>query len=213
MKREISKARFEVSAEGMKGLHDGRPLWGLVKELVANVWDEPTATICKVSVRPSNGGNITAPIETIDVVVEDDGEGFSDVTDAYTLMAPTNKRTNSETRGRFNIGEKEIISIAKHAMVETVGTTIEFPEAGGREVRPNKRKKGTVVRARVNRPWSEVAETVDRLLEFLPPSDKAYTVNDETVLTPKKIDTVSNRSLPTIVSKDVGAPLRKLWRT
>lgn len=32
--------RFAVSTEGMAQLHRGRPVWQLLKELVANAWDE-----------------------------------------------------------------------------------------------------------------------------------------------------------------------------
>jgi len=197
----------------MKGLHDGRPLWGLVKELVANVWDEPTATECTVSISPVEWASIAKGAESITVSVKDNGAGFARVTDAFTLMAPTDKRTDSKTRGRFNIGEKEIISIATHAKIETVGTTVNFPKEGGRVVGKNKRKKGTIVTAVVERPHDEIEETVARLLEFLPPADKAYTVNGETVPTPKKIATVSNRDLPTIISKGANEPLRNGWRT
>ena len=92
------KARFEVSTEGMKGLHDGRPLWSLVKELVANAWDEET-TICKVTIKGHeevfSGGEVKGFIE---VAVEDDGAGFKDINDAFTLMAPTSKRQESGVR-------------------------------------------------------------------------------------------------------------------
>jgi len=210
------KSRFEVSSEGMKGLHEGRPLWSLVKELVANVWDEPTATECKVTIADDatwTGDEGNTGGKLIHVVVEDDGEGFADVTDAYTLMAPTNKRNDSETRGRFNIGEKEIISIAYWAEVETVGTTIVFPIEGGRLVKKNKRTKGTTVTAYIERSTEEIAETVDRLLEFLPPADKQYTVNGEEVIRPKKIATVSASRLLTIIATGSGEPLRRTGRT
>ena len=188
------KPRFEVSTEGMKGLHDGRPLWSLVKELVANAWDEKTS-VCKVDIRviPEEADmpvdfnrpiwytrgdrDISTEERDIIITVEDDGKGFSDVADAYTLMAPTSKRQDAGVRGRFNIGEKEILSVAKSGRVTTVGTTIEFPEEGGRIVKKNKRTKGTIVTAKVRRPAVEAWETKTQLLNFIPPKDIKYSVN------------------------------------
>ena len=205
------KARFEVSTEGMKGLHDGRPLWSLVKELVANAWDEET-TICKVTIKGHeevfSGGEVMGFIE---VAVEDDGAGFKDINDAFTLMAPTSKRQEAGVRGRFNIGEKEILSVALEGKVETVGTTITFPREGGRVVTKNKRKKGTIVSAIVERPLSEVEETEKALLEFLPPSHITYTINGKVVEPRKKLG-VAEGILHTVLATGIGQPLRYSYR-
>ena len=196
--------RFEVSTEGMKQLHDGRPLWSLVKELVANVWDEES-TICKVAIAPSY--RLSHNAECIDITVEDNAGGFKDVDDAFTLMAPTAKRMDSAVRGRFNIGEKEIISIALHAEIETVGTTVYFPEGGGRELTSNDRTVGTLISVRVERPHTEVQETVDALFGFLPPSNITYTINGVEPERRTFIERTSGR-LPTVVAGGVGEPLR-----
>jgi len=225
------KPRFEVSTEGMKGLHDGRPLWSLVKELVANAWDEKT-TMCAVDIRVIPEGSdktegadrdiLGESTEERDIIitVEDDGRGFSDVADAYTLMAPTSKRQDSGVRGRFNIGEKEILSVAKSGRVITVGTTIEFPEEGGRIVKANKRKKGTIVTAKVRRPAVEAWETKTQLLNFIPPKGIKYSVNwdlgMEAQVTMSEIaeprDLIhsgkTSRTIKSVLSSGVGQPLR-----
>ena len=208
------KARFEVSTEGMKGLHDGRPLWSLVKELVANAWDEET-TLCKVTIEGHeevswrvSGGEVKGFIE---VAVEDDGKGFKDIADAFTLMAPTSKRQESGVRGRFNIGEKEILSVALEGKVETVGTTINFPREGGRWITKNGRKKGTIVSATVQRPLSEIEETIKALSEFLPPSHITYSINDN-VIEPRKKIGVANGTLHTVLATGIGQPLRYSYR-
>ena len=109
--------RFEVSTEGMRQLHEGRPLWQMVKELVANAWDEDITT-CDATIEYVLEDN------NVRITVTDDGKGFTDIADAYTLMAPTPKRGIPGVRGRFNIGEKELISIADTATIETVGQTV-----------------------------------------------------------------------------------------
>ena len=202
-----AKARFEVSTEGMAGLHEGRDLWSLAKELVANVWDEDS-TICHVEINP-----IFSPerVERLEVKVEDDGPGFKDINDAFTLMAPTNKRHDSSVRGRFNIGEKEILSIAVEGKVETVGQTVYFPENGGREIEANDRKKGTIVSAIVNRPHSELEGTVDALLGFLPPKNIDYVVNGQKVENRVHVATTTGR-LHTILASGIGEPLKYSYR-
>ena len=84
----MSKNRFEVSTEGMALLHDGRPLWALVKELVANAWDEPSVTRCEVDIQPSERG-------LIKVTAYDNGSGFTNIEDSYTLFAPTPKQRDA----------------------------------------------------------------------------------------------------------------------
>ena len=51
------KNRFEISAIGMKMLHEGRPLWQLVKELIANCFDEEIS-LCSVSINTVGKGII-----------------------------------------------------------------------------------------------------------------------------------------------------------
>ena len=81
-----SKERFTVSHEGMREQHAGRAPWELVKELVQNAWDEaPEATVCQIEIKS------TSPEYTA-VTVSDDGPGFADIADAYTLLKSTPKR-------------------------------------------------------------------------------------------------------------------------
>ena len=164
------KERFEVSTKGMRALQMGRPPWQLAKEIVSNSWDEKTH-ICKVELRSLT--TMTAYFS-----VYDDGRGFKDIRDAWTLMGHTDKRLNPEVRGRFNIGEKEILSVAKSAKITTAGKIITFPQQGGRTVRTNPKDfKGTLVEVSV--PWGshQVKETEQKLMQLLPPSDITYEVN------------------------------------
>ena len=127
-----SLERLAVSTQGMRELHAGRPPWSLAKELVQNSWDEaPAATVCTITVEPLTKGRTEDRGRTV-ITVTDDGPGFRDIADAYTLMGPTPKRVNPTKRGRFNVGEKEIISVASEATIETVGRTVVFPSDGGR---------------------------------------------------------------------------------
>ena len=198
--------RFAVSESGMRELNSGREPWDLVKELVQNAWDEaPFATECRVTVAPQADGGGTL------IIIEDDGPGFSDIADSYTLMGPTRKRLTPTKRGRFNIGEKDVISIAIEAEVETVGHTVTFPVTGSREVTTNSRTKGTVVS--VLMPWNQQQsdELVAMLQRFRPPVDcRLFANNQEVPQRPAtKMRTVS---LQTVVQDASGKPMRTTQR-
>ena len=197
------KERFSVSSEGMRELHKGRTPESLVKELIQNVWDEE-ATICRVKVQHQSRNRVL-------VSVEDDAGGFVNIDDAYTLMGETSKRANPEKRGRFNLGEKEVLSVAVYAVVQTVGWTVDFPPEGGREIRRNDRKRGTVVEAMM--PWTkaDAERLVERLILFRPPKGCRYTVNDIEVERREalKVHTVT---LSTLIQNARGEPMRPTRR-
>ena len=201
------KNRFEVSTEGMRLLHDGRPLWQLVKELIANCWDEKI-TECKVYINKLHRG-------VIQIIVEDDGNGFSDITDAYTLMSPTPKRSNANVRGRFNIGEKELLSIARDATIETVGHTVEFPIGGGRKIKRNKREQGTRILVTVKGKQNEIAETHEMLKNFIPPVNVEYIVgsnfNEVHSIVERRNSIVQTKAvLPTVKAVSIKEPIRNI---
>ena len=198
--------RFAVSESGMRELNGSRQPWDLVKELVQNSWDEaPFATECRVTVETQTDGNATM------VTVQDDGPGFSDITDAYTLMGHTRKRLSPTKRGRFNVGEKDVISVAIEAEVETVGHTVIFPPEGSRTEATNSRTRGTVVR--VLMPWNaeQSGGLVAMLQGFRPPKNCRLFVNDAAVRhQPAKA--AASATLPTVVQDDPGKPMRTTQR-
>lgn len=195
--------RFQVSTQGMRQLHADRHPEQLIKELVQNAFDEETTT-CDITLKHQPNGVL--------ITVEDDGPGFSDISHAYTLMADTPKRLNPEKRGRFNMGDKEVISLATWATIETTGSTVRFPRQGGRKVSTNTREIGTKVT--VHMPWSK--EQSDRLKDRLPlirpPETIRYTVNGIPVTNTPTLR-VTRAILPTIVQPVPGQPMRPARRS
>lgn len=162
---------FEVDAAGFRELQAGRPPWQVAKELVSNCFDEESVT--RVTVTLTKDGNHAA-----DLCVEDDGNGFADLKDVFTLYAPTYKRNDPETRGRYNRGEKEVIVAARRASVSTTSGSVHFVRGKRLPVdRRKKRARGTIVDAKM--PWTiaEVEEVIRRFGTFIPPFGKTYTVN------------------------------------
>ena len=146
------------------------------------------------------------------ITVTDNGRGFWNIADAYTLMGDTPKRMYPTKRGRFNTGGKTVIVVALEATVETVGTTLTFPRTGpGVEARieeKNDRTSGTVVR--VLMPWNgrESEKLISDLLSFMPPGDCSMYLNG--VQIPSRIsEMIFRASLPTVVQKDMDSPMRE----
>lgn len=198
--------RFAVSESGMRELNGSREPWDLVKELIQNAWDEvPLATECRVIVEPQPDGTNTL------VTVADDGPGFSDIADAYTLMGHTRKRLDPTQRGRFNIGEKDVISVAIEAVIETAHKTVTFPRAGSRTVADNSRRQGTLVS--VLMPWrrDQSRELVDRLQRFRCTNTCRLFVNDREVLS-RPAAAIRSISLPTVTQDGPNQPMRTQQR-
>ena len=201
----MSKNRFEVSTEGLRDLQSGREPWRLAKELISNAWDEST-TLCDVRLES------ISPKKAV-LTVYDDGGGFASIEDAWTLMAYTPKRSNPNVRGRFNIGEKEILSVAIDATIRTSGKIISFPKGGGRTVTPDRKKqKGTHIFCTL--PWgpNQVEETIKALRELMPPKGIDYQVN-RLKIDYRAPDRVIEGILDTVLaSKGPNQPLRNTRR-
>jgi len=171
---------FEVDRKGLAQLQAGKSKTYIVNELVQNAWDEDI-TLCSIRFKY----NIDRQILTI--TVEDDSpQGFRHIAHAYTLYADTYKRRDPTKRGRFNLGEKQVIAICLNATVETTKGTIMFNDEGRQEYPNKKRNKGSkitiMIRATVN-DYNELREHAKKLLV---PNDIIYTV-DGVEVKPKKI--------------------------
>ena len=194
-----TQERFTVSSDGLRELNASRQPWHLVKELIQNSWDEaPEATMCDVRIWSQANGTTT-------LVVTDDGPGFREVSDAWTLMANTPKRADPTKRGRFNLGEKEIVSVAIEATIQTAGHTVQFPKTGGRTTEPNDQKDGTVVI--LTMPWSEQqADELRRHLLRFRPTDCGLRVDGQAV--PSRAPLASRDApLRTLIQHGPGLPM------
>jgi len=207
-------ARFEVDVEGMKELQGGRDLWRLVKELPVNVFDEcarddvvQRPTVCHVTANPIKGRR------AVRVTVEDDGQGFQHLEDAYTLFRSTPKRGQPEVAGRFNMGEKEIMALAYEGRIETTSGTVEFPRSGDRKVsKRRKRAAGTYIALDLPAKVDEIQACVTMLRRLVPPLGLRFTVNGEEIGRPQEIARTQS-CLNTVIQTRPGEPLKTGYRT
>ena len=163
-----SKAWFEVDKEGFKELQLGKSKAYILRELIQNAWDE-NIKVCKVSTEFDN--------RSVKITVEDDNpEGFKDLRDAFTLFKHTNKRQDTSKRGRFNIGEKQVIAVCDEAYIETTKGTVAFLEDGRHQL-VRKREKGSAVILNLRMDFSEYEAMLKSLDVYLTPQGIRTIVN------------------------------------
>lgn len=195
---------FEVDRAGLAKLMAGRSKAFIVYELLQNAWDEKGVREVSVTIIPLTGTR-NARI----VVTDDAPDGFADLRDAYTLFAASRKKANAEQRGRFNLGEKLVLALAKTAEIETTTGTILF-DASGRIKSQRKREAGSKFEADVPMTRAEINE-IDRAMELLiPPVGITTSYNGRAI--PHRMPVASFvETLPTVLADGEGM-LRKTIR-
>lgn len=171
------KGWFGADKAGLGQMNEHRPKSFIVKELVQNVRDEAGVTICKLDIEPVPGKAF------VQVTCEDDApEGFYDIGHAYTLFAKTRKRKDPTKAGRFNMGDKQVLSLAKQATIMTTTGTVVFHEDGTREEKTRtKREAGSIFTAILPMTRDEIAECIEVAKTILMPQQIQYLVNGEEV--------------------------------
>jgi len=168
-----TKNWFEVSKEGLKQLQEGKHKDFVLRELVQNAWDEDGVTYCYINAAQHSG--------TAFITVEDNApEGFKDIVHSYMLFAPTYKRSDPERRGRFNIGEKQVLAVCKEAVVSTTKGTIDFTPAG-RVHRRIKRDHGSKISITLKMNQQEFDEMLATVKNYLPPVGITFKLNDNVI--------------------------------
>ena len=171
----MSKGWFEVDKKGLRSLVAGKPKSFILRELIQNCWDEPKVAMVKVRADHKGGGIAS-------ITVEDDApEGFVTLTHAFTLFADTRKRSNPETRGRFNLGEKLVLSLCQWAKIITTKGGVEFLADGTRKSLRTKRERGSEVSLELRLSHEEFDEMLAEARRFIPPVGIFTTINGYTL--------------------------------
>lgn len=176
---------FEIDKGGLKQLMDGRDKSFILRELAQNAFDEPGVTFCKLMLDAVDGRAL------VTVTAEDDApEGFYDVSHAYTMFGNTRKRADASKRGRFNFGEKQVLSLAKSASIKTTTGTVLFEETGERRKTREKTERGSIFSAVIPMTRAELDECHKTVRMFLPPKEVKLFVNTIEVLYREPLRTV-----------------------
>jgi hypothetical protein len=163
-------AWFDVSKDGLSKLVARRGSHWILAELLQNAWDAPGVTRVEVSVSAAGRG-------LTEVIVEDDSPvGFSNLTHAFTLFAESGKKGDPSLRGRFNLGEKLVLSLCDEAEIFTTTGTIYFGPEGRRNSRI-RRAQGTAFRGVMRLNKLQAEDVVRAARRFIPPHGIRTLVN------------------------------------
>jgi hypothetical protein len=195
---------FTADKDGLRQIHERlveRRGFGIIcGELYQNVMDT-SAKNCKFILEKIPN----AP--RMRIVVEDDGEGFQDLSHAWTMFAPSLKKHDPTKGGRFNLGEKVVLSFALSARISTTSGTVEFDENGRKEYPRKKREIGTVVEAELRCNEQRFQECLEYMRKILVRPGLTLTVNNEIILPRTPFLTFSEK-LPTEIGDDLRPSIR-----
>jgi hypothetical protein len=151
---------FEIDVKGFAKLAERRGPFAIITELVANAWDsydEPYPDDAKVEITLKHEGEGKALL-----IAADEGHGFQDITEAFTLFAPSRRADKPEKRGRFNIGEKSALSqMICPSVISTTPSGVRWDENKERHWVRERREKGTIVRGHIRISQIDYADVCD----------------------------------------------------
>jgi hypothetical protein len=195
-----SKSWFEVDVKGLRALQEGKPKHYVLRELIANAFDE-NIKICRVYTNFIDG---TASI----TVIDDSPEGFKNLRDAYTLFGDSSKRRDVSKRGRFNAGDKFSIALADCASIKTTKGSVIFSETGRSETK-EKTINGSIVEMTIKMTNEEYGDMLRFIQNYLPPKGIVFKVNNCPVEYSKPLFIVED-TLPT--QNEIDGQLRDTQR-
>jgi len=175
---KTTKEWFTVSKAGFKALQAGKPKTFIINELCQNVFDE-NVSYCIVWITQIAKDQIYIS------VTDDNPEGFKNITHAYTLFADTYKRTDPTKRGRFNLGEKQVIAICDWANVKTTKGAIRFDDEGRTEFPNDRTEKGSIIEVAFAGNKKDYEQLLEHTKLLIAPSNVEFIVNN--IKIPSKI--------------------------
>lgn len=183
MTHDESPRRFEVDGSGFKGHVGKMKPHQVIQEIISNSFDENSVktVICEIKYIQEK--------RQVQVKVNDDGDGFRDIEEIFTLYKHSYKRDKPEKRGRFNLGDKQFFAVAETGHVITGDKKVEFTEYK-RIIDDHEKIKGVEVVG--NFKWSATVlnPTIRELYKIIVPQDKKLVINDKTILPKKLIKTI-----------------------
>jgi len=201
-----TKQWFDIDRTGLAKLLQRRGIEFAVFELIQNAWDEAGVTSVEVSLHPSTERGYAKLL-----VTDNSPNGFSDLRHAYTLFAESAKKANATQRGRFNLGEKLVLSLCKWATVLTTKGTVVF-NADGRSETITRSKFGSTFEALIKMDAKQCKQVAAEVKKLISPKGIATSFNGE--LLPDfgwRLEREFEAQLNTEFAGDDGV-LRRTWR-
>ena len=193
MTTEIVERRFEIDTKGFATQMSEMKLWRLIQEIISNSFDEKPVTVISCDIHENKKHQVV-------VEIVDNGNGFRDEKDIYTLFKDSYKRVNKNQRGRYNLGEKQFFARAVSGWVKTRKTFIEFQE-DTRKVSEIPDFKGAQVHAVFDLEEDEsLGETITLVEKVAVPNGKQLSINGTKVDAKTLVKKFKTR-LPTVIAQ------------
>ena len=188
---------FEIDRAGLAKIVARRGKSQLLAELCQNAWDAPGVTRVEISLDPVEG----RPLALLRVL-DDSPDGFADLAHSFTLFAESIKKSDPGLRGRFNLGEKLVLSLCEDAQIATTTGTVTFGP-GGRKVHPRRRRpSGTEFTATVRMTRAELGEALEAVAGFIPPPGIETVVNGVPVDPREPLRTFEHELMTEVADED-----------
>lgn len=153
---------FEVDRQGLAQIVQRHGKAWVLYELIQNGWDQKSTTVNVSLIKQTGERYATLAVE------DDDPNGFTKLSDAFTLFAPSEKKGDPTRRGRFNLGEKLVLALCDTAEITTTTGSIRF-DAEGRHHLRRKRDAGSLFLGRIKMTNAEFDDCVEGIRRLIPP--------------------------------------------
>lgn len=166
---------FDVDKKGLSEIVARRGKTFVIFELLQNALDCDGTTRVDIALEPVAG----LPLAKL-LVVDNDPDGFKDLSHAYTLFAPSAKKSDAGKRGRFNLGEKLVLALCEEAEIVSTTGGVRF-DAKGRHAIRRRRVEGSEFIATVKMTRDEYREVMDGVRKILPPPNVEILINGSAI--------------------------------
>lgn len=187
---------FEIDKAGLAKILARRGIEFAVLELIQNAFDEEGVAEVDVHLEDVRRGFYRLRVS------DNSAEGFADLRHAYTLFAESRKKANPEQRGRFNLGEKLVVAVARTLTITTTKGTVRF-DSEGRHHDRTKTDRGTMVDLTLRMSHEEADRTRAAVRSVIVPPAIRLMLDGERVRSVEPIETIA-ATLPTEIADDEG---------
>jgi len=191
---------LKVDTKGFSKLLCENGIDWIPRELLQNAWDQ---NVTEVNMTIESVGHGRGKI----VITDDDPDGFADLTHSFTLFAESGKKVDPTLRGRFNMGEKQVIAycIETGGEVEIITTSggYHFSKAKGRTKLRRTTNKGSQITCTFRASKPTLTTMIESINGFIPPHGFPTYINGTELPTRKPYAKVTE-SLPTVITNDEG---------
>lgn len=170
---------FSANKDGLRQIAERlveRRGFGIVgAELYQNVMDT-NATTCIMTIE-----KLANKPQAMLTVEDNDPTGFVDLSHAWTVFAPSQKKEDPTKAGRFNLGEKVVLSFCREATIHTTSGMVVFNEEGRTDYPRRKRERGTSFEAVIDCTADRFQQYLDYMKRLIVKEGLTLAVNGEII--------------------------------